>query len=170
MSLKDFRILKAQIETELSNASQLIDELKNKNILHNDTLGNGWHENKNDSFTLRAVGSIIHDFYYSVENIFKLIAREIDEKIPEGPDWHISLLKQMALQLPGIRPPLVLPETLAFIDELRAFRHVFQNIYGFSLRSSRIEELLKIIVPTFNVLSQDVSSFLEKITIILEEK
>ncbi|MCX6089922.1 MAG: hypothetical protein NTX88_06075, partial [Candidatus Atribacteria bacterium] len=56
-----------------------------------------------------------------------------------------------------------------FIDELRAFRHVFQNIYGFSLRSSRIEELLKIIVPTFNVLSQDVSSFLEKITIILEE-
>jgi hypothetical protein len=41
----------------------------------------------------------LHGFYAGVEQIFEDIARTVDGAIPEGGDWHISLLKQMSVEL-----------------------------------------------------------------------
>jgi len=38
----------------------------------------------------------LHSFYNGLENIFKLIAKKIDEQNPTSERWHIELLDQMA--------------------------------------------------------------------------
>ncbi|MDN5362434.1 MAG: hypothetical protein PWP70_1481, partial [Moorella sp. (in: firmicutes)] len=57
--------------------------------------------------------------------------------------WHKELLDQMTLEVPGLRPGLLDGKTARNLDELRAFRHVFRNIYGFSLDPDKIHQLLE---------------------------
>jgi hypothetical protein len=78
-----------------------------------------------------------------IENVFEVIARDIDERLPSGENWHQELLRQMALSVPQVRPPLLQRDTAVLLDEFRAFRHVFRNVYGFNLSSTRIGDLLK---------------------------
>jgi len=66
---------------------------------------------RGDSFTLWAVGSVLHDFYVAAEKAFEVVARELDEKVPVGGDWHRRLLEQMTLAIPGVRPALLTKET-----------------------------------------------------------
>ncbi|WP_459930611.1 ribonuclease toxin HepT-like protein [Desulfosporosinus burensis] len=42
------------------------------------------------------LGSILHSFYNGIENIFKIIGKNIDGKFPSGNHWHSELIKQMA--------------------------------------------------------------------------
>ncbi|HHV61470.1 MAG TPA: hypothetical protein GXX51_02375 [Firmicutes bacterium] len=65
-----------------------------------------------DSFTLRAVGSILHDFYMAAENIFKMIAHDVERSIPADPEWHLPLPKQTPLDLPTHRPPVLRKEAI----------------------------------------------------------
>ena len=84
-------------------------ELKKNNLLKsrdNETL-----TLSDDSFTLRAVGSIFQDFYVAVENVFEMISREIDESTPQGQDWQIQLLRQMSLDVPKVRPAVIKKKT-----------------------------------------------------------
>lgn len=92
---------------------------------------------------LQIIGSILHDYYTAIEKIFRIIARDIDCSVPTGEQRHKELLDQMTLEVPGLRPALLDNETARKLDELRAFRHVFRNIYGFSLDADKIRQLLE---------------------------
>lgn len=83
----------------------------------------------------------LHGFYAGVEQIFEDIARTVDGAIPEGGDWHISLLKQMSVELGDLRPAVISTETRKFLDDYRGLRHVIRNVYAFNLRPSRLLEL-----------------------------
>lgn len=98
--------------------------------------------NHPDEFMLRAAGSLLHDFYNVIETAFERIAHEINGGVPATPDWHARLIEDMTLDLPGIRPAVISPETREIFDELRRFRHRFRHLYGTDLRWDRIEPLL----------------------------
>nr|WP_258358810.1 hypothetical protein [Moorella sulfitireducens] len=49
----------------------------------------------------------------------------------------------MTLEVPGLRPALLDNDTARKLDELRAFRHDFRNIYGFNLDPAKIRQLLE---------------------------
>jgi hypothetical protein len=115
-----------------------------------------------DQFQLRAIGSILQDFYTSVENIFKVVARYVDESTPDGHDWHLELLQQMSTDIISIRPAVISSQTLQYLNEYRGFRHIFRNIYGFNLIAERVERLLDLLEPTIKLLKQDIQSFMEK--------
>ncbi len=83
----------------------------------------------------------LHGFYSGVERIFEDIGRTVDESLPEGPDWHRKLLLQMSAEVEHVRPAVVSRMTRLCLDEYRAFCHVLRNVYAFSLRPSRINEL-----------------------------
>lgn len=122
------RRLAAEIEHELDRLEQLREELA---IAPRD----------DDSFTLRARGSMLHDFYGGIERVFVRIAEELNGGVPQGEQWHRQLITDMSLEIAGVRPAVIdaaLAEALA--DYLR-FRHVFRNVYGSLLHAERMRPL-----------------------------
>jgi hypothetical protein len=59
--------------------------------------------NDDDGY-LDGVALNLHGFYAGVESIFEDIARNVDDSIPQGPDWHSALLLQMSGTTHAIRP------------------------------------------------------------------
>lgn len=94
-----------------------------------------------ETMHVRALGSVLHDYYTGVERILKRILEQVDRDVPDGNAWHREVLERTTLQVRGTRPP-VLDDTLAEdLGELLGFRHVFRNVYGPELRWGRLREL-----------------------------
>lgn len=81
---KLLRRLAAEIKSELASLAQLEQELAGA-------------PNPADSYSLRARGSILHDFYTGVERIFMRIASELNGGVPQSPQWHQELIRNMPL-------------------------------------------------------------------------
>jgi len=87
----------------------------------------------------RLFASILDDFYLATEKIFKTIARDIDEKLPEGQEWHKQLLRQMSIKIAKTRPSVIDKKLFHQLEEYLRFRHLVRNIYGFQLEIDRFE-------------------------------
>lgn len=109
---------------------------------------------------LRGIGDIVHDFYTGAEHIFEKVATEVDGGVPAGAAWHRELLESMALDLPGLRPPVVTTGTARALEEFLRFRHLFRNAYGFELEWQRIKPLLGRAPGVWSTLDTDVKTFL----------
>jgi len=119
------RRLQSEINQEVSSLEALSQELK--------TLKLRLVYKKVSNLDLRAAGSILHDFYNGVENIFRRVAQELNGGLPAGEDWHKQLLIDMSLKIKGVRPPLISEDVKLKLQRFLGFRHVFRNIYGFHL-------------------------------------
>lgn len=97
--------------------------------------------NQGDADYLDGVALNLHAFYTGVEHIFEAIAREVDNSVPSGPEWHRDLLLQMSGGITDVRPPVLGDETRACLDAYRGFRHVVRNVYTYNLDASRVREL-----------------------------
>lgn len=147
--MNGFKVLKAQIISELDNLKKLLDEAAD--IV-----------NKNDSnINIRAGGSILHDFYTGVENIFHAIAATIDEKIPSGLSWHIELLNQMTLNIENLRSAVISKSTAKELEEYLRFRHLFRKRYGFDLQWENIKTLLIKLPRVYEALEKDLMNVLK---------
>jgi len=100
---------------------------------------------------LNSVALNLHGFYSGLERIFELVAVDLDG-IKLGSDhWHTDLLRQMTVNLPKIRPPVLSRETTERLDNYRRFRHLIRNIYTMNLVPG---ELGKLVVPLPSLWSQ----------------
>jgi len=95
-----------------------------------------------DSLYIDSVALNLHNFYSGLERIFSLIAKEIDGKIIETPDWHKELLLQMSIEIPYVRPAIISKELKEKLENYRAFRHVVRNIYAYKLKPEKIRDLI----------------------------
>jgi hypothetical protein len=104
-----------------------------------------WPKAQNPSpeqeFYLDSVALNLHGFYAGVERLFELIARRMDQNLPSGEAWHRDLLRQMAQDLPDIRPAAISQESALLLDKFRRFRHLVQNIYVMNLQADKMAEL-----------------------------
>lgn len=98
------------------------------------------------------------DCYRGIENIFRRIALDVDLRMPDGSRWHKELLVQMAAPQDE-RQPVISQETFELLQELLEFRHVFNNIYGEELVYERTERNAKQISELFNILSEELDTF-----------
>ncbi|MFN8592282.1 MAG: hypothetical protein U0031_12555 [Thermomicrobiales bacterium] len=101
----------------------------------------------------------VHDFYTGLERIFTRVATTLDQTLPAGPEWHRELLKQMAVEIPGLRPAVLTPELVADVDEFLRFRHVVRHLYAFELDPERIDRLVHRLGPTSRALLAALASF-----------
>lgn len=159
MTLRDLLIVEARIKHELENIDRLKNTLADKDLY---PLLKSGRQFLNDEYMLRAATSILLDYYASLENIFKEVAKNFDGKMPGGSDWHKDLLTQVGLDLPGLRPPLLSRETFEEVDELRRFRHLARNIYGFNLKPERVVSLLERLPDLDKKMNRELNSFLER--------
>jgi len=114
------------------------------------------------SVELRAIGSILHDFYSGIEKVFKRIALEIDGEIPKGEDWHIiHLLNRMAIRVPQVRPNVISSHLRDDLEDYLRFRLLFRHLYGFELKWSRCQALALNMPDILNHFLQELEEFLK---------
>lgn len=117
-------------------------------------------------YKIRAIASMLDDFYKCVERIFEKIARTVDGKISKGKDWHINLLKQMSEAKSQIRPAVISTELKGILEDYLDLRHVVRHVYGFDLIWVRFEPLAKdfdLVFEEFNKTTKNFLEFLETI-------
>lgn len=118
-------------------------------------------QQSNDDYYLDSVALNLHTFYSGLERIFELIASRVDESKPQGDHWHQDLLRQMAIEIPRVRPRVISPETRDRLEAYRGFRHVVRNVYTFNLNPLRIEPLVAELPATFASVESDIARFLQ---------
>jgi hypothetical protein len=82
-----------------------------------------------DQLDYLALGCTIHNLYGVIENACLRVSRFFENGLP-AESWHRELLNRMILDIPTVRPAFFLRNELELIDDLRAFRHVFRNLYN----------------------------------------
>jgi hypothetical protein len=133
------RRLAAEIEHELQGLDALREELAAA-------------PRNDDTFTLRARGSMLHDFYSGIERVFVRIAEELNGGVPQGEQWHRQIVTDMALDIPDVRPAVIDAALAEELGDFLRFRHVFRNVYGSLLQAERmrpLEERLPAVLAAF---------------------
>lgn len=149
--MKPYSVLIAQIQQELVELDTLVQN--NQRLLEKIKV-------TNDEDYLGTIALNLHSFYSGVERIFKQVAQNIDNSIPDTADWHRQLLRQMTASIPEIRPSLISRETKLMLDEYCSFRHVVRNIYSINLKSDRVKELAQELPKCFTSLEKDMENFI----------
>jgi len=119
-----------------------------------------------DAF-LNSVAFALHSLYTDLERLFELVATELDGGALGRDSWHTELLRQMALDLPEIRPPVIQADTARRLDEYRKFRHLVRNVYASNLDAARVERLVDDLPETWGQVRRDLadfSQFLDQLT------
>ena len=112
-----------------------------------------------DDYYVDAVALNLHSFYSGIERLLEIIADGIDETKPSGSSWHQELLRQLATDIPGIRPAAISIESRELLDRYRGFRHVVRNVYTFNLDPEQIELLIKHLQLTMTQTKQELLVF-----------
>jgi len=90
---------------------------------------------------IKAIAGSLHSIYTGCENILERIVRAVDGDIPLGKDYHSLLLRRAITSIDSVRPPIITLEMYTKLDELRAYRHKFRNVYLYCITPARIIEL-----------------------------
>ena len=109
-------------------------------------------------FLIRALGSLVADFYSGVERVLKIIAEELDGGLPKSENWHKQLLINANLAI-AERPPVLSGRTVTALLPYLGFRHVFRNAYGFELDYDRMKQLEQRLPETLELFANDIHSF-----------
>lgn len=145
----------------LALISRIDEELTEINILVK-KITTGWRMGKqsnDETYYMDSVALNLHGFYSGIERIFELIAKEIDENVPEGNSWHQDLLIQMKTEIKKVRPAIISRDTYQKLDEYRGFRHVVRNVYTFNLSYKRIQPLVEDINEVYSQLKEELVNF-----------
>lgn len=108
-----------------------------------------------------AIALNLHDFYTGLERVLRYIAAEVDGHVPAGAEWHQELLRQMATQLPQIRPAVFSNATIKRLDEYLRFRHVVRNVYAFEFDPQRMRPLVKALADDFAQVKGELTVFID---------
>ncbi|MDF1568114.1 MAG: hypothetical protein P1P77_08845 [Spirochaetaceae bacterium] len=130
----DRALLIAELEGDLEALPELL-ETNNRSM---ERIGAGATE----ELDYAALGYTLHNMYNLMENSFYRIAKHFENDVGNA-GWHKELLHRMTLSIEGIRPRVIDRKTAEQIDELRAFRHVFRNMYRKNLDPEKLLHLQK---------------------------
>lgn len=122
----------SQINLEIHNLHRLIDTYRP--LLEKVKLQDP------DNIEIAAFASMLHSFYSGFENIFKRIAKDIDDILEKSDSWHMDLLDSMVSPTKK-RPAIIYPDTKRKLQFYLSFRHVFRSIYSYDLKWSKMKDL-----------------------------
>lgn len=96
---------------------------------------------KPDLFDMTILGSVLHSFYNGIENIFEIIAKNIDGIVPQGNKSHQELLHQMASENNN-RIEIIDEDLYMKLREYATFRHFYRHAYSFQLDWDKMKNLV----------------------------
>ena len=143
-------LLQRQIEQELTQIQVMVAEMER--MLEK-------LQRTGDEDYLGTIALNLQSFYTAVERILIAIAKEIDGVIPKEENWHQALLKQMAVEIPGVRQSVLAIQTQQELDEFRRFRHVVRSNYAHQLDPDQLQVLARKLNIVKRHLIQDCQRF-----------
>ena len=148
----EFRRLIVEIQDELSELAKVkavLDEAQAR-----------FAERIPNPLELSGIALNLHDFYNGIENLFRRVALGLGEGLPTGSDWHSRLLKNMALQIPQVRPRVIAEGTQRKLEEFLRFRHLVRHAYGHDLKWGEVRDRLSSFGSAYTDLVEEVEEFL----------
>ena len=143
-------LLVSQIEQELTQIQVMVAETER--MLEK-------IQRTGDEDYLGTIALNLQSFYTAAERILIAIAKDIDGVIPKEENWHQALLKQMAVEIPGVRQSVLAIQTQQKLDEFRRFRHVVRSNYAHQLDPSQLQVLARKLNIVKRHLMQDCQRF-----------
>lgn len=145
LTAESIRVDLAAIDAEIAHAREAVA------LLHAEP-------SKAEHYT-RSAALVLHSAYTGIEDILLQIAREVDDHEPQSHDWHRALVRQMALQHPEVRPPVLSPGTAEAVLGILSFRHLVRHIYASRLDSARVERNVNRLLAVQDSLRADLLAF-----------
>ena len=137
---------------------------KIENLFNSFTPLTGKLKKQNPSFIeLNALAMFLHSFYNGLENIFKLIAKKIDEKNLTSERWHIELLDQMTNTTKNRKKSVLTNKTYEVLKEYLGFRHFSRHAYSFDLNWDLMKDLIYNIEEIKDITVKEIRLFIEEI-------
>ncbi|MFO8043467.1 MAG: hypothetical protein R6U25_09720 [Alkalispirochaeta sp.] len=110
-----------------------------------------------------ALAFTIHTVYGVLENYFLRVSKYFENNLPAD-RWHQPLVEKMALDIPGVRPALLLdPVHKAHIKEIVRFRHRVRNLYGEDLDPEKTTHVQHNVETFFSAFPQIHRDFIAKL-------
>ena len=113
-----------------------------------------------------AVSLGMHGIYTGLEKIFQQIASKVDGDFTKSDQWHKSLLEQMAINIPSVRPAVIDKPTFLALEKYLSFRHVVRSNYAYRLEPKRIDANFQVLENCYESLTEQIiklCNFLETI-------
>ena len=98
-------------------------------------------------------------FYTSLEDLFKQIAKAFENHIRELSSYHKELLLRMNLEIAEIRPAVLSKQSLLLLDKVLAFRHFIRHAYDCELDEHQLRVLQTKLQSEFTYVRIDLESF-----------
>ncbi len=96
------------------------------------------------------------------EGMFRTIAENIDESVPAGGEQYAEqLIRQMTLEIPGVRPAVLRRETARLLGELMDFREFVYDTYTFAITEERLKKACAVLERAVDLLRADLNGFAE---------
>lgn len=142
--------LAERIRSELADLDRLVGRTQE-----------GWRraQQSGDDFYLDSVALNLHGFYEGLERLFELISTLVDGATSQGANWHRLLLRQMADEVPRVRPAVISEHTRDALDEYRGFRHVVRHVYTFKFDPAKVQRLVQAAPTVFAQVRAELLAF-----------
>ena len=113
-----------------------------------------------DLFDMTILGSVLHSFYNGLENIFEIIAKNIDNNVPSGNKSHQELLHQMSSKNEN-RNEIINEELYMQLREYATFRHFYRHAYSFQLNWNKMKPLVENIHKVWKEVKEDLENLIK---------
>ena len=147
------KIIKEQIKFKLNDIDRLFSEYE--------LIFEKIKVEEPDLFDMTILGSVLHSFYNGLENIFEIIAKNIDNNVPSGNKSHQELLHQMASEN-GFRHEIISEDLYLKLREYATFRHFYRHAYSFQLNWKKMKPLVDNISSVWKETKNTMLSFLKE--------
>ncbi len=98
-------------------------------------------------------------FYTALEDLFKQIAKAFENHIEEMSHFHKELLFRMNNEVSKIRPAVLSNQSLALLDNVRAFRDFIYHIYDCELDEKELQLIQHKLVKEYALVDKDLRTF-----------
>ena len=142
------------IRSTLTNQIALIDGLLTRVLERAARIESG------DPGHVESTAFQVNNYYGAVEDLLRIVAAAFENNIPDVSRWHSELIDRMALDIPGVRPPLLSTTTAARLHRLRSFRHFFRHAYRVDLDAGEVMDNVERVRDVHPHLVADLDRFL----------
>lgn len=156
-----YRAVAGRIRRDLEDVAEVVDRVE--------AIWERYEANA-DPYYVDAVALNLHDVYAGLERLFEVIARRIDQSVPDGPRWHEELLDQMASEIPSTRPSVFSSETRRRLDPYRGFRHVVRNVYTIDFDPEQMKPLVHRLPDVHGAVERELRAFADTLERIAEDE
>ena len=148
----DLRVLVAEIRDDLAAIERLAERLADVKL-------RAAAGSEPPPLEVMAAAGYLHHLYTGMESIHERIVTRVEGAVPSGERWHQELLTRVGVDVAGVRPAVLRPETRAQLARLLRFRHFFRHAYRIDLLWHEVAGLLADVERVVTDYRADVDAF-----------